>query len=209
MLLTEQSKSEPKLEKNLPKKFRLRKLRRKTIKKKERKKKKQFNQAFFNLRNRLPSEGLFGETKYENDPKVSSLRSAITYITCLKKLLEDCDAGKVGEEVYRKSYLLDNREKRKVEEDKRIEENKTRPKRNISKVKKIVDFSDDFLGQKLILPDPRINYYFLNSVIHTNNALTYTTSPTIPSSPKNVSNLDEIKTCFDHTGSVTYFYSDF
>merc|ERR1712025_441896 len=126
-LVTEQRRSQPKVREKIPKKYRLSKYRRKTENKKERERMKKFNEAFKNLREILPNKTLCEEVerKTEKDTKVSSLRSAITYINCLQELLEDCDAGRVGEEVYRKSRVLDNNDKQKVIEERNVKKKNT------------------------------------------------------------------------------------
>merc|ERR1711997_859389 len=114
-LLTEQNKSQPKVREKISSKYR-----RKTENAKERDRMKKFNEAFINLKNLLPDNELSvqDDKKAEKDTKVSSLRSAITYINCLQELLKDCDAGRIGDEIYRKSSLLDKREKEKIKEEK-------------------------------------------------------------------------------------------
>jgi hypothetical protein len=56
------------------------------------------------------------------------LQSAITYINCLQDLLEDCDAGRVGEDIYRRSLLLDIIEKQKANTEKIVKQSPTRKK---------------------------------------------------------------------------------
>ena len=68
---------------------------------------------------------------------MSSLRSAITYIKCLNDLLEDCDAGRVGEEVYKKSLLLDEREKQKMQA-KTCEKKKFKTRNQANQRKKVL-----------------------------------------------------------------------
>merc|ERR1711997_130726 len=80
--------------------------RRKTENAKERERMKKFNEAFENLRQKLPSKVLVDNTG-EKDTKVSALRSAIHYIKSLQDLLADCDSGNLEEEVYRTSLAMD------------------------------------------------------------------------------------------------------
>ena len=106
---------------------RLSRYRRKTENAKERERMKKFNQAFENLRQKLPNRELLSEKSIsgEKDTKVSrseamspvisvtmlqvsALRSAISYIKNLQSLVADCDAGKLGEEVYTDSRRLDS-----------------------------------------------------------------------------------------------------
>merc|ERR1719445_746138 len=67
---------------------------------------KKFNEAFENLRQKLPSKVLL-DSSGEKDTKVSALRSAIHYIKSLQDLLADCDSGNLEEEVYRTSLAMD------------------------------------------------------------------------------------------------------
>ena len=106
---------------------RLSRYRRKTENAKERERMKKFNQAFENLRQKLPNRELLSEKSIsgEKDTKVSrseamtpelsvtmlqvsALRSAIAYIKNLQSLVADCDAGKLGQEVYTDSRRLDS-----------------------------------------------------------------------------------------------------
>jgi len=82
------------------------KYRRKTENAKERERMKKFNEAFENLRQKLPSKVLVDNTG-EKDTKVSALRSAIHYIKSLQDLVADCDSGNLEEEVYRTSLAMD------------------------------------------------------------------------------------------------------
>ena len=145
--------------------------------------------------------------------QVSSLRSAITYINCLKELLEDCDAGKVGEEIYRKSRVLDNNDKQKVIEESKVKEKKLKPKRNITKNKvkekhvigKWVNYSEDSLGQKFGLPE---------QIGGNSDSLLASPTTVTPSSPVDVKDvslqisiLDTCRNYGNEKGSVTYVYS--
>ena len=69
---TEQNKSQPKIREKISKKYRLSKYRRKTENAKERERMKKFNEAFINLRNLLPNNGLSedDDKKAEKDTKV-------------------------------------------------------------------------------------------------------------------------------------------
>ena len=79
----------------------------------------------------------FNNLLYQQFFQVSSLRSAITYINCLKDLLQDCDAGRVGEEVYRNSVLLDLSDKKKISEDHKVRQGPG--KQRASKKKLVID----------------------------------------------------------------------
>jgi len=86
------------------------KYRRKTENAKERERMKKFNEAFENLRQKVPSKVLvenIGEKDTKDILQVSALRSAIHYIKSLQDLLADCDSGNLEEEVYRTSLAMD------------------------------------------------------------------------------------------------------
>ena len=69
---------------------------------------------------------------------MTSLKSAITYINCLQDLLEDCDTGRVGEDVYRRSLLLDVSEKQqKTNTEKNV--NKSPGKKKTKKKQLVMD----------------------------------------------------------------------
>ena len=111
---------------------------------------------------------------------MSSLRSAITYINCLQELLKDCDAGRVGDEIYRKSSILDKKEKEKIKEEKHLRKKKPNPKRNTSNKKepmkevigKWVNYSEDSLGQKFGLAEQKVRNSDSVSSSHTQNMVT-------------------------------------
>merc|ERR1712050_228549 len=231
-LLTEQKRSQPKTKEKISKKYRLSKYRRKTENAKERERMKKFNQAFQNLRKMLPDHGLSlnADKKAEKDTKVSSLRSAITYINCLQELLEDCDAGRVGEEVYRKSSLLDTKEKEEVKEKRNVKKKNIKPRGKISKKNikskdlcgKWINYSRESLEQKFGLLEPRMKNCDLNPGSQTQTVITYTTSPSSvqnnpvvsPSSPRDVNevslHISILDTCRDSggdTGTLQYVYA--
>merc|ERR1712038_691795 len=104
-LETEKARRQPRLKERSSKKY-MSKYRRKTENTKERERMKKFNEAFENLRQKLPSKVLVDNTG-EKDTKVSALRSAIHYIKSLQDLLADCDSGNLEEEVYRTSLAMD------------------------------------------------------------------------------------------------------
>jgi len=89
-------------------KKRLSRYRRKTENAKERERMKKI--AFENLRQKLPNRDLLSEKSVagEKDTKVSALRTAISYIKSLQSLVADCDAGRLGEQVYSESRALDS-----------------------------------------------------------------------------------------------------
>merc|ERR1712025_374890 len=222
-LVTEQRRSQPKVREKKPKKYRLSKYRRKTENKKERERMKKFNEAFKNLRERLPNnvESIEDDNKSEKKTRVSSLRSAITYINCLQELLEDYDAGRVGEEIFRKSSLLDNRE---TQEDKkvkkRIKKHKTNDDGNKNENEVMGRWLNDreyFLEQKY-----KARNCLLNPGSQTQTVITYTTSPSSvqnnpvvsPSSPRDVNevslHISILDTCRDSggdTGTLQYVYA--
>ena len=105
-LETEKQRRQPRVKERVSKKY-MSKYRRKTENAKERERMKKFNEAFENLRQKLPSRVLADSTG-EKDTKVSALRSAIHYIKSLQDLLADCDAGNLEEEVYRTSLAMDS-----------------------------------------------------------------------------------------------------
>merc|ERR1711953_932971 len=104
-LETEKARRQPRVKERSRKKY-MSKYRRKTENAKERERMKKFNEAFENLRQKLPSKVLVDNTG-EKDTKVSALRSAIHYIKSLQDLLADCDSGNLEEEVYRTSLAMD------------------------------------------------------------------------------------------------------
>ena len=128
-LETEKARRLPRVKERTSKKY-MSKYRRKTENAKERERMKKFNEAFENLRQKLPSKVLVDSTG-EKDTKVmmvmifyyiivirnditdcpilqvTALRSAIHYIKSLQDLLADCDSGNLEEEVYRTSLAMD------------------------------------------------------------------------------------------------------
>ena len=123
-LETEKARRQPRVKERSSKKY-MSKYRRKTENAKERERMKKFNEAFENLRQKLPGKVLVDNIG-EKDTKVmlvvkliitmssdcpvlqvSALRSAIHYIKSLQDLLADCDSGNLEEEVYRTSLAMD------------------------------------------------------------------------------------------------------
>merc|ERR1711874_103415 len=82
-----------KLKEEVPKKRLLSRYRRKAENAKERERMKKMNDVFDTLKSVIPAETKGDED--EKESKVTTLRSAIAYINCLKQLIEDCDAGLV------------------------------------------------------------------------------------------------------------------
>jgi hypothetical protein len=156
-LETEKARSQPRVKEKISKKYRLSKYKRKTENAKERERMKKFNEAFTTLRKILPNSKLSdNNSQSEKDTKVSSLQSAITYINCLQDLLEDCDAGRVGEDIYRRSLLLDVSEKQKKNEIKNKEYNvKQSTEKKKTKNKQLVT---DKTGEKKAVHDKWTNY---------------------------------------------------
>ena len=109
---------------------------------------------------------------------MSSLRSAITYINCLKELLEDCNAGTVGEEVYRNSSLLDDKEKTEGYAVKREKKKKPKRKESVKKVSKgkWINYNSDSLEHKCFLFEPNIKTLDLKTIRDTQNGISSTTS---------------------------------
>merc|ERR1712024_246691 len=104
-LETENQRRQPRVKERTSKKY-MSKYRRKTENAKERERMKKFNEAFENLRQKLPSKVLVDNIG-EKDTKVTALRSAIHCIKSLQDLLADCDSGNLEEEVYRTSLAMD------------------------------------------------------------------------------------------------------
>merc|ERR1711953_177956 len=104
-LETEKARRQPRVKERSSKKY-MSKYRRKTENVKERERMKKFNEAFENLRQKLPGKVLVDNIG-EKDTKVSALRPAIHYIKSLQDLLADCDSGNLEEEVYRTSLAMD------------------------------------------------------------------------------------------------------
>ena len=97
-LETEINKTNIKVKEKISKKRTLSKYKRKTANAKERERMKKMNDVFDTLKNVIPAEKR-GDDEDEKETKVSTLRSAIAYINCLKQLIDDCDAGLVDETV--------------------------------------------------------------------------------------------------------------
>ena len=121
-----------------------------------------------------------------------SLRSAITYINCLQDLLKDCDAGRVGEDIYRRSILLDVSEKQKTNAEKNTKQ--SREKRKTKKKQLVMDKT----GGKKAVCDKWTNYSQKcleqkccccgSSCNSQEPIMTDTASPT-PSSPRDVNEI--------------------
>jgi len=141
---------------------RLSKYRRKTENAKERERMKKFNDAFENLRQKLPNRELLIENTLtgEKDTKVSALRSAIHYIKSLQSLVADCDAGNLDQEIYTKSAALDtaaiNANKTKSDTKNAKTNKKSNNKKKLSPTKKVstqpsdkwTNYSQTFLKQR-------------------------------------------------------------
>ena len=82
-LETEINKTNIKVKEKISKKRTLSKYRRKTANAKERERMKKMNDVFDTLKNVIPAEKR-GDDEDEKETKVSTLRSAIAYINCLK-----------------------------------------------------------------------------------------------------------------------------
>merc|ERR1712154_410951 len=93
-LQTEIKKINPAVKEKVSKKRLLSKYRRKTANAKERERMKKMNDVFATLKSVIPADGK-ADNEEEKETKVTTLRSAISYINCLKQLIEDCDAGLV------------------------------------------------------------------------------------------------------------------
>ena len=76
------------------KKRQLSKYRRKAANAKERERMKKMNDVFATLKSVIPVDNK-NDQEEEKETKVTTLRSAIDYINCLKQLIADCDAGLV------------------------------------------------------------------------------------------------------------------
>merc|ERR1712117_970869 len=93
-LQTEIKKINPAVKEKVSKKRLLSKYRRKTANAKVRERMKKMNDVFATLKSVIPADGK-ADNEEEKETKVTTLRSAISYINCLKQLIEDCDAGLV------------------------------------------------------------------------------------------------------------------
>ena len=166
-------------------KKRLSKYRRKTENAKERERMKKFNEAFENLRQKLPNKELMVENTPpgEKDTKVSALRSAIHYIKCLQSLVADCDAGNLDQDIYKTSAALDTAAaKNKVKSD----------KKNNQKTSKKVTLKKKSCAKKTAGKDKWTNYSqtFLKKKFSSNpTSPTHQqqqSPPTVPSSPSSL-----------------------
>ena len=147
---------------------------------------------------------------------MSSLRSAITYINCLKELLEDCNAGTVGEQVYRNSSLLDDREKTEGYALKMEKKKKPKRKGSVKKVfkGKWINFNSDSLEHKCFLCEPNMKTLDLKTIRDTQNVITFTSCPMdnhdLSSSPSDVNGkflqINNLESASD-TRLVTYVYT--
>jgi len=155
-LETEKQRRQPRVKERTSKKY-MSKYRRKTENAKERERMKKFNEAFENLRQKLPSRVLVDNIG-EKDTKVSALRSAINYIKSLQDLLADCDAGNLEEEVYRTSLAMDSAAAAAVAAKSVNKSDKVKTKRQTKKKKPVkrlspskdrwTNYSQRFLKQK-------------------------------------------------------------
>jgi len=153
-LETENQRRQPRVKERTSKKY-MSKYRRKTENAKERERMKKFNEAFENLRQKLPSKVLV-DSSGEKDTKVSALRSAIHYIKSLQDLLADCDAGNLEEEVYRTSLAMDSAAavsaKSNNKSDKVKTKKQTKKKKSVKRLspsnERWTNYSQRFLKQK-------------------------------------------------------------
>ena len=161
------------------------------------------------------------------------MRSAITYINCLQDLLEDCDAWRVGEDVYRRSLLLDVSEKQKTKKEENVK--KCQKKKKTNKMKMVSDktvrkgagcdkwtnYSQTFLEQKFCSnKSERISYDIHPTSIQLEESVPPTISNTSecstppPSSPRDVNEislhislLDNYRDTDREPGQVCYVYT--
>ena len=174
-LETEKARRQPRVKERSSKKY-MSKYRRKTENAKERERMKKFNEAFENLRQKLPSKVLVDNIG-EKDTKVmvevvevitlsdcpvlqvTALRSAIHYIKSLQDLLADCDSGNLEEEVYRTSLAMDtaaaaaaSAAKSQSKSDKVKTKRPPRKKRSVKRLsasnERWTNYSQRFLKQK-------------------------------------------------------------
>ena len=161
---------------------------------------------------------------------MSSLQSAITYINCLQDLLEDCNAGRVGEDIYRRSLLLDVSEKQKKtnteKNRKQIPGGKKTKKKQLVMVKigekkavpgKWTNNSQTFLEQTFCsTKSGRIGYdnIQLEHSVQPTSTDTSECSSTPPSSPRDmnevslhISLLDDYGDTEKENGQVCYVYT--
>merc|ERR1712117_79241 len=87
-LQTEIKEINPAVKEKVSKKRLLSKYRRKTANAKERERMKKMNDVFATLKSVIPADGK-ADNEEEKETKVTTLRSAISYINCLKQLIEN------------------------------------------------------------------------------------------------------------------------
>merc|ERR1711970_909040 len=100
-LQTEINKERTKIKEKGCKKRLLSKYRRKAANTKERERMKKMNDVFATLKSVIPSD-IKDDHEEEKETKVTTLRSAISYINFLKQLIEDCDNGLVDKREFDK-----------------------------------------------------------------------------------------------------------
>merc|ERR1712029_1237121 len=143
-----------KVKERVSKSKRLSKYRRKTENAKERERMKKFNEAFENLRQKLPNRELMEENTIagEKDTKVSALRSAIQYIKSLQSLVADCDAGTLDQDIYQTSAALDTAAAAAANNK---SDTNTRSKKASSSSDRWTNYSQNYLKQKFTPSDSR------------------------------------------------------
>ena len=128
------------------------------------------------------------------------MRSAISYINCLQELLQDCEAGRVGEEMYRESILLDVKEKQKIDAEKskkksQVKNRETKTQKKKEKANKVSgkwrNYSEIFLEQKFGQPMkvPSCSNPHGHHNIQPVDPVSYECESPPPSSPKDVNEI--------------------
>ena len=94
--------------------------------------------------------------------QVSTLRSAISYINCLKKLIEDCDDGLVDKTMFSakekkanskiKTSTCPAKKKKKAVKDQTHVESKVKTSKPVILDPKWTNYSEQFLGHKFSIP---------------------------------------------------------
>jgi len=156
-------KTNGKVKEKVSKKRVLSKYRRKVANAKERERMKKMNDVFDVLKKVIPIEST-SEIEDEKETKVSTLRSAISYINCLKKLIDDCDAGLLDRTVFQQvekekenienKSEVDEAKKKKIYNKKTSKQVKPRVKarKKVSPDSKWIHYSADLLGLRYATP---------------------------------------------------------
>eukprot|EP00092_Neocalanus_flemingeri_P040965 GFUD01044604.1.p1 GENE.GFUD01044604.1~~GFUD01044604.1.p1 ORF type:complete len:319 (-),score=100.70 GFUD01044604.1:60-929(-) len=152
------------MKEKMSKKQKLSKYRRKTANAKERERMKKMNEVFVSLKNVIPDRNV-DDIEDEKETKVTTLKSAIAYINCLKKLIEDCDAGLVDKKMFSSKEMKASKGKENIASDtstkatkEKAEKDKTPKERRVKTSKPVIldpkwtNYSEQFLESKFCLP---------------------------------------------------------